>query len=160
MKQIIVTPKGLEAMKQELEQLKSVTRGEIADKLKTALAFGDLSENSEYDSAKNEQAIVESRILELENMIKNCIVLSQDVMQTEIVDVGLVVEVKNLNKNVVKKYTIVSTAEADSDNGKISDESPMGYAVMGHKVGDIVTFDAPSGPMKLQILSISMPEDM
>lgn len=154
-KEIIVTHEGLTKLEQELEQLKTVKRKEVAEKIKVALSFGDLSENSEYDEAKNEQAMVEARINELEAMLKNVKVLDEDDVSTDKVSIGSKVVVKDLEFNEEEKYYLVGSTEADPMQGKISDESPIGAAIMGKSVGDIVEVDAPGGMFKLEIIEIS-----
>lgn len=143
-KEIIVTYAGLTKLEHELDQLKTVRRKEVAEKIKTARGYGDLSENSEYDEAKNEQGIIESRIAELEKMLKNIRVIDEDELTTEHVMVGSHVRVKDEDAEV-EEYDIVGSTEADPMNGKISDESPVGAALMGHGVGDRVQVHLPNG---------------
>ncbi len=154
-KEIIVTVEGLKKLEQELEQLKTVKRKEVAEKIKVALSFGDLSENSEYDEAKNEQAMVEARINEVEAMLKNIKVLDDADVSTDKISIGSKVVVKDLEFNEEEKYYLVGSTEADPMQGKISDESPIGAAIMGKCVGDIVEVDAPGGVFKLEIIEIS-----
>ena len=124
--------------RQELEFLKTVKRKEITEKIKVALGYGDLSENSEYDEAKNEQAFTEGRILQLENMLKNASVVDEAEIPVGTVAVGAIVKVKDYDFDEEVEYTIVGSAEADPMNFKISNESPVGAALIGHKVGEIV----------------------
>ena len=144
-KEILVTEEGLANLEKELELLKSVKRAEIADRLKEARSFGDLSENSEYDEAKNEQAINESRIAELEQQLKHARVLDESQLSGELVHVGLEVEIENVENKETKKLRIVGVTEADPMNGKISDESPIGRALLGHAVNEVVEVILPTG---------------
>ena len=153
-KQIVLTNEGLQKLEAELEQLKTVRRKEVSEKIKVALSFGDLSENSEYDEAKNEQAIVESRIVEIEQMLKNVSILDEDGISTETVSVGSKVTVKRLSNDKVDTYRIVGSTEA-APLEKISDESPVGKAMLGHKVGETVDVEAPSGAIQYEILEIA-----
>lgn len=154
-KQIILTDEGLQKLENELEELKTVKRKEIANKIKVALSFGDLSENSEYDEAKNEQAFVESRIIQIENMLKNAKILDQSDVSTEKVSMGSKVKVKDLEFDEEICYQIVSSAESNPDENKISDESPIGQALLSQKIGQIVEIEAPIGLIKLEILEIT-----
>lgn len=154
-KQTILTEEGLKNLENELEELKSVKRKEIAEKIKVALSFGDLSENSEYDEAKNEQAIMEARISELEVMLKNVKVIDEHELSTEIVHVGSKVRVYDDEFAEECEYKIVGSNEADPLSGKISDESPVGAALLGHKIGEKVNVDTPSGICVYKILEIS-----
>lgn len=154
-KQILLTSEGLSNLENELEELKTVRRKDVSEKIKVALSFGDLSENSEYDEAKNEQAMVEARINEIEQIFKNAVVLDEDGISTDSVNVGAVVMVKNLKSEKIDSYKIVGSTEASPANKKISDESPVGKAMIGHKVGDTVNVEAPSGLISYEILEIS-----
>ena len=154
-KEIFVTEEGLKKLEAELEELKSVKRKEIAEKIKVALSFGDLSENSEYDEAKNEQAIVEGRIAELEEQIKNAQIVDAATLSNDIVRVGLSVLVKDLSDDSEVEYRIVGVTEADPFVGAISDESPVGKALLGQAVGSVVEVEIPIGVVKYQILKIS-----
>lgn len=153
-KQIVLTYEGLEKLENELEYLKTVKRKEVAEKIKQAIAFGDLSENSEYDEAKNEQAQVEVRIVQLENMLKNAKVIDEEDINTEIVSIGSKVKVLDLEFDEEVEYAIVGSTEADPSNYKISDESPVGRALVGQKVGSIVDVAVPDGVIKFKILEI------
>ncbi len=144
-KQVLVTDEGLKKLEQELEQLKTVTRKDIAEKIKVALSFGDLSENSEYDEAKNEQAIVESKIAQLEQMLKNVKVIDESDINTEVVNIGSKVKVFDKEFNEEIWFRIVGSTEIDPMNGKISDESPIGRALLSAKVGDVVDAETPDG---------------
>lgn len=154
-KQTILTTEGLQKLEEELEQLKTVKRKEVADKIKVALSFGDLSENSEYDEAKNEQAIVETRIAQLDAMLKNAKVLDDDEVTTDQVSVGSIVKVKDIEFDEEEIYYIVGSTEADPTNGRISDESPVGRGLIGHKVGERLEIEVPSGTIEYEILEIT-----
>ena len=154
-KETIVTKEGLLRLEKELEELKTVRRKEVAEKIKVARGFGDLSENSEYDEAKNEQAIVEGRIAELESQLKNVRVLDETALGTENVHVGSVVTVRYKGKKTDVTYSIVGSTEADPLAGSISDESPIGKALLGHAEGDVVDVETPGGEITLTIQKIS-----
>lgn len=154
-KQVLMTDEGLKNLEAELEELKAVKRKEIAEKIKVALSFGDLSENSEYDEAKNEQAIVEARIASIENMLKNVKIINEDELSTEIIHVGSKVKVRDVDFDDICEYKIVGSSEADPVNGRISDESPVGKGLIGHKVGEKVEIETPAGSMSYEILEIS-----
>ncbi len=154
-KQIILTNEGLKKLEDELQELKIVKRKEIADKIKVALSFGDLSENSEYDEAKNEQAFVESRIMQIENMLKNVKILEESDVSTEKVSMGCIVKLLDLKFNEELSYQIVSSAESNPDQGRISDESPIGRSLLNRKIGEIIDVEAPVGILKFKILEIT-----
>ena len=154
-KQILITDEGLKNLEAELEELKAVKRKEIAEKIKVALSFGDLSENSEYDEAKNEQAIVEARIASIENMLTNVQIINEDELGTEIIHVGSKVKVRDIDFDDICEYKIVGSSEADPVNGRISDESPVGKGLIGHRVGDKVEIETPAGSMSYEVLEIS-----
>ena len=153
-KEIFVTEEGLKKLEEELEFLKSVKRKENAEKIKVALSFGDLSENSEYDEAKNEQAITEARIAELEEQLKNVHLVDASALSNDVVRVGHTVKIKNVDTGESEEYQIVGVTEADPFEGRISDESPIGKAVLGRKKGDTVEVSTPGGSMQLVIESI------
>ena len=153
-KETIVTKEGLLKLEQELEELKTVRRKEVAEKIKVARGFGDLSENSEYDEAKNEQAIVEGRIAELEAQLKNVRVLDENELGTENVHVGSTVTVRFKGKKTDVTYEIVGSTEADPLGGRISDESPIGKGLIGHAVGDTIQVETPGGEITLTIKKI------
>jgi transcription elongation factor GreA len=153
-KKHIMTYEGIKKLEDELEYLKTVKRKEITEKIKVALSFGDLSENSEYDDAKNEQAFVEGRIVQLENMLRNASVIDDSEIPTDIVSVGSIVTVKDYDFDEEVDYIIVGSAEADPLNNKISNESPVGSGLVGKKVGDIVVIQIPDGVSKYEILGI------
>ena len=154
-KKVLLTNEGLQKLQDELDNLKNVRRKENTAALKVAKSFGDLSENSEYDEAKNEQAEIEARIVEIENMLKNVEIIDEDGIGTDVVSVGTKVDVKDLDDGEEAEYLIVGSTEADPMKGKISDESPLGSALLGHKAGEIVIVEAPMGKMEYEIISIS-----
>lgn len=153
-KQIILTQEGLNALERELEELKTVKRKDIAEKIKVALSFGDLSENSEYDEAKNEQGIIEARIAEIEATLKNVKIIDEEALNTEHVQHGNRVKVKDIDEDEILDLWIVGSKEVNMDENKISDESPIGKALLGCKTGDIVEVEAPVGILKFEILEI------
>lgn len=154
-KQTILTDEGLKKLEEELEQLKTVTRKEVADKIKVALSFGDLSENSEYDEAKNEQALVESRIVQIEAMLKNVKILDEDELTNDIVSVGSKIKLFDKEFDEEVDYQIVGSTEAYPMSGRISDESPVGQSLLGHKVGDVVEVETPGGGCLYEVLEIT-----
>lgn len=153
-KEVILTYEGLKKLEEELEQLRGPKRMEIKERIKVALSFGDISENSEYDEAKNEQAIVEGRIAQLEAMLKNARVIDDDDVSTEKVSIGSKVTLLDMEENEEIVYTIVGSTEANPAKFKISNESPVGSALMQKKVGDIVDVTVPDGIIKFKILKI------
>ncbi|HAE61598.1 MAG TPA: transcription elongation factor GreA [Eubacteriaceae bacterium] len=154
-KELILTYEGLKKLENELEKLKTVRRREVAERIKTAREFGDLSENAEYDEAKNEQAFIEGRIAELEHKLKNAKVIDEDDIGTDIVSVGSTVKVKDDELNEIFTYHIVGSAEADPMEDKISNESPVGAALLSKKVGDKINIDVPDGNIMMEIIEIS-----
>lgn len=154
-REVVLTVQGLKKLEDELELLKTVRRKEIAEKIKQAIAFGDISENSEYDEAKNEQAQVEDRINRLETMLRKATIIDEDDITTDVVSIGATVEVKDLDYNEVVKYMIVGSAEADPYELKISNESPVGKSLIGAKVGEIVEIQIPDGTTKYEVLEIT-----
>jgi transcription elongation factor GreA len=153
-KEVVLTVNGLKKIEDELEQLKTVRRKEVAERIKQAIAFGDISENSEYDEAKNEQAQVEERILKLESMLKKARVIDEDDISTDVVSVGSIVTVLDIEFQEEVEYTIVGSAEADPYDLKISNESPVGRTLLGKKIGDVVEVQIPDGVTQYKILSI------
>ncbi|WP_026583780.1 transcription elongation factor GreA [Bacillus sp. J33] len=149
-----MTQAGKEKLEQELEYLKSVKRKEVVERIKIARSFGDLSENSEYDSAKEEQAFVEGRITTLENMIRNAKIIQEEEMAGDIVALGRSVTFVELPDGDEETYTIVGSAEADPFEGKISNDSPIAKSLIGRSVGDEVTVQTPGGEMNVRIISI------
>jgi transcription elongation factor GreA len=144
----LITPDGLEKLKQELEQLQTVKRREVAERIKEAREFGDIAENSEYDDAKNEQAMLEQRIAQLEDRLRRSKVVDDKRVATDVVGVGVRVHVKDQKSGDSRKFQIVGSAEADPTQEKLSNESPIGSALVGHKKGEVVTVDVPRGPKK------------
>ena len=140
--------------KKHQKALKTVKRKEITEKIKVALGYGDLSENSEYDEAKNDQAFTEGRIIQLENMLKNAVAVDENEIPKDKVSVGSIVKVMDYEFDEEVEYTIVGSAEADPMNFKISNESPVGSALIGKKVGDVVEVAVPSGVSKFEVLEI------
>ena len=150
----LITAEGLEELKSELDYLKVTKRKEVSEKIKVALAFGDISENAEYDEAKNEQANVEARIAKLEQMIKNAKVIKTG-KQKGVVSIGSKVTIKDLEFDETMEYIIVGSAEADPFKGKISNVSPLGKALLGKKIGEIIEVASPTGDMiKYEILTV------
>lgn len=152
-KEIILTESGLKKVEEELEELKSVRRREVAERIKQAIEFGDISENSEYEDAKNEQAFIEGRIITLEKMLRNVKVI-EDTKGTNEVSIGSTVKLKDLEYGDEIVYTIVGSMEAEPDDNKISNESPVGKAILGHKKGEIVEVSVPAGSLKYEIIDI------
>ena len=155
-KQFIMTYEGVKKLEEELEYLKTVKRKEITEKIKVALGYGDLSENSEYDEAKNDQAFTEGRILQLENMLKNAVVVDESELPNDVVSVGTIVKVKDYDFDEEVEYSIVGSAEADPLEDKISNESPVGGKLLGKKVSETVEIEIPDGMIKYEIVSISL----
>jgi transcription elongation factor GreA len=153
-KEFPMTQAGKEKLEQELEQLKTVKRKEVVERIKIARSFGDLSENSEYDSAKEEQAFVEGRITTLENMIRNAKIISDAELSRDTVSLGTSVTFIELPDGDEETYAIVGSAEADPFEGKISNDSPIAKSLIGRKVGDEVSVSTPGGEMNVRITSI------
>lgn len=156
-KKYVMTYEGLKKLEEELEYLKTTKRKEITEKIKVALSFGDLSENSEYDEAKNDQAFLEGRIIQLENMLKNASIVDESDIPKDKVSVGNLVRVKDFEFDEEVNFLIVGSAEADPLENKISNESPIGSALIGKKVGETVEVQVPDGINKFKILEISRP---
>lgn len=154
-KEVVLTLAGLEKLEEELEILKTKKRREIAERIKQAIAFGDITENSEYDEVKKEQAFIEGRIGTIENLLKNAKVIDDEDISVEVVSIGCVVTVKDLAYDETVEYKIVSSAEADPSRLMISNVSPVGKALMGHRVGDVVEIQVPDGSIKFQIMEIN-----
>ncbi|MFI5358786.1 MAG: transcription elongation factor GreA [Halanaerobiales bacterium] len=154
MEEILLTQEGYEKLQEELNNLVNVKRREIAKKIKAAREFGDISENSEYDDAKNEQAFIEGRIKEIENMLRVARIVTDDEITGKTVSLGTTVKLRDLETGEEFSYTIVGSVESDPLNFKISNESPIGKAILGHKKGEIVKVEVPSGIMEFEILSI------
>lgn len=154
-KQVKLTEDGLKQLEEELEYLKTKKRKEVSEKIKVALGFGDLSENSEYDEAKNEQAQVEARIVSVENRLKNAIVIDESERDTSKVELGATVTIHDIEFDEDITYKIVGSTEADPDEGRLSDESPLGKSLMGKAEGEMIDVDAPAGVIQYKILKIS-----
>ena len=154
-KEILLTQEGYENLEKELENLVTVKRAEIAERIKIALGFGDLSENSEYDEAKNAQAANEAKIAELENKIRHAKIIDESEIDTKTVQVGNTVKVLDMEFDEEESYTIVGSTEVDLSQNKISNESPIGMALMGAKKGQVVEVHAPAGIMKYKVISIT-----
>ena len=154
-KEFLLTQEGYDKLEKELEYLKTTERYEIAERIKVALGFGDLSENSEYDEAKNAQAANETKIAELEEKIKYAKIIDESEIDTEVVQVGNIVKVLDMEYNEEIEYTIVGSTEVDLAQNKISNESPIGQALLGKKKNKVVEVQAPAGVIKLKILSIT-----
>lgn len=153
-KQVVLTYEGVKKIEDELEHLKTVKRKEVTQKIKTAISFGDLSENSEYDEAKNEQAFVEGRIATLENMLRNARILDDDEIKTDFVSIGSIVRVKDLEFDDELEFTIVGSAEADPTAMKISNEAPIGRGLLSKRVGEKVEIQVPDGISTFEVLEI------
>jgi transcription elongation factor GreA len=156
----VLTVKGKEKIEAELEQLKTVRRREIAARIKQAIEFGDISENSEYDEAKNEQGQIEERIIKLENILKKAVIIDEDEISTEQVSIGSTVHLRENGDPEPVKYTIVGSAEADPYELKISNESPVGRALLGKKVGDNVEVQIPDGVTMYEVVKIEKSDDL
>lgn len=154
-KAVLLTSEGLKTLQNELENLKTVTRNEIAEKIKIARGFGDLSENSEYDEAKNEQAKIEARIVELEAMLKNAQVIDDIDAADGKISIGCTVKIHDIEFDEDLIYTIVGSAESDPGEFKISDESPVGAALIGHVEGDVVTVATDAGHIQFEVISVA-----
>ena len=153
-KDVILTQEGFDRLEKELEYLRTEKRVEIADRIKVALGFGDLSENSEYDEAKNAQAENEIKIAELENKVRHAKIIDEKEIDTDTVQVGNTVKVLDMEFDEKVEYTIVGSTEVDLAQNKISNESPLGEALLGAKKNNVVEVNAPAGIMKYKILSI------
>ncbi|HML90717.1 MAG TPA: transcription elongation factor GreA [Methylomusa anaerophila] len=153
-KEIVLTIDGLKKIEQKLDHLKSVRRREVAERIKQAIEFGDISENSEYEDAKNEQAFIEGEILTLENILRKAKVIDENDIATDVVTLGSTVTLKDLEFGDELEYTIVGSAEADPTESRISNESPVGQAILGQKVGSIVEVNVPAGMLKYEVVDI------
>jgi len=152
--EIMLTPEGLAKLEAELDELKNVKRRELAERIKLALSYGDLKENSEYHSAKEDQAFMETRILTLERMLRTAKVVDSNSLDTSVVNIGSTVTLNDLEFAEQVRYKIVGTEEADVADNKISYESPLGKGLIGRKIGDIIEVDAPVGLIKYELLDI------
>ena len=154
-KEILLTQEGYENLEKELEHLKTEVRAEISERIKVALGFGDLSENSEYDEAKTAQAENEAKIADLENKIRYAKIIDESEIDTKTVQVGNTVKVLDMEFDEEETYTIVGSTEVDLSQNRISNESPIGVALLGAKKGEIVEVNAPAGVLKYKVLSIT-----
>ena len=154
MKEVILTPEGYTKLKEEIESLSTTKRREVAERIKLAREFGDITENSEYDDAKNEQAMLEHRIALLEERLANARVIEADEITSDVVGIGTKVRLKDMDANETIEYTIVGSAEANPAEHRLSNESPVGKAILGHKKGEIVEVAAPRGSLKFKIMDI------
>ena len=155
--QTILTEEGLKKLEDELDYLRSEKRQQVAERLKVAISYGDISENSEYDDAKNEQAFVEGRILTLENMIRNAKIIKDSDITKNVVSLGCKVKIEDMETHDQEEYTVVGTTEADpmAEPPRISNESPVGKAILGQKVGSVVKVTTPIGELDYKIVAVS-----
>ncbi|OAB42702.1 transcription elongation factor GreA [Paenibacillus glacialis] len=153
-KEVILTQEGLKKLEDELEHHKSVKRREVAERIKVAIGYGDISENSEYEDAKNEQAFIEGRVITLEKLLRNARIINNDDINTDFVSVGVTVTVEDVEFGDTVEYLIVGTAESDPLNNKISNESPVGKAILGKQRGAIVDVNVPQGVVQYKIIDI------
>ena len=154
MKDVILTPEGYEKLKQEIEFLSNEKRREVADRIRTAREFGDIAENAEYDDAKNEQALLEHRIATLEERLRSARVITKKDVAKDVVSIGSKVKLRDLDAKQTVEYRIVGSAEANPAEHKLSNESPVGKAIIGRKKGEVVEVAAPRGALKFKILDI------
>ena len=154
MKDVILTPEGYEKLKQEIEYLSNDKRREVAERIRVAREFGDIAENAEYDDAKNEQALLESRIAMLEERLLNARVVKAHEVSSDVVSIGTKVKLRDMDANKTVEYYIVGSAEANPTEHKLSNESPVGKAILGRKKGEVVEVAAPRGALKFKILDI------
>ena len=154
MKEVLLTREGYDKLKQEIEYLSTVKRREVAERIRVAREFGDIAENAEYDDAKNEQMLLEQRIAKLEERILSARVIEADEISTDVVSIGSLVRLRDVDANKTFEYHIVGSAEADPDANKLSNESPVGKAIIGRKKGETVEVTAPRGSLKFKILDI------
>jgi transcription elongation factor GreA len=154
-RETLLTSEGLEELKAKIDYLRTDRRREVAERIKEAREFGDIAENSEYDDAKNEQAMLEKQIADLEEKLRNARVIDAKAVDTDVVNIGVTVHVKDQKTDKSVKYRLVGSAEADPRENKLSNESPVGKALLGHKRGDVVSVPVPRGPArKLKITKI------
>ena len=153
--EIILTPNGLKKIEQELEHLRGVRRKEVAERIRESKQFGEFSENSEYEDAKTEQAFVEGRILDLKQIILNAHVIEKKEIPTKVVGIGSKVKVRDMKTKDEWEYTIVGSVEADPSENRISNESPVGQALVDKKVGDVIEVEIPAGKAKYKIIKIT-----
>ncbi|MHB1457373.1 MAG: transcription elongation factor GreA [Armatimonadota bacterium] len=154
-REIVLTEKGRKRIQEELEHLRTVHRKEVADRMRDSKQFGELSENSEYEDAKTEQAFVEGRILEMKHILQTALIISDSDVRTDIVSIGSKVKLRDLETGDEWEYSIVGSAEADPSEDRISNESPVGEALLDSKVGDVIDIKVPAGTVKYEIINIS-----
>jgi transcription elongation factor GreA len=154
-KEVILTSEGYRKLQQEIEYLSTEKRREVADRIRVAREFGDIAENSEYDDAKNEQALLEHRIAQLEERLRNARVISKKEISSDVVSIGSRVKLRDMDAKETLEYHIVGSAEANPSENKLSNESPVGKAIMGRKKGEVVEVTAPRGALKFKILEIA-----
>ncbi|HSL65708.1 MAG TPA: transcription elongation factor GreA [Gaiellaceae bacterium] len=155
MKEVILTPEGYESLKEEIEYLSTQKRREVADRIRTAREFGDIAENAEYDDAKNEQALLEHRIAQLEERLRHARVITKKEISSDVVSIGSRVKLRDVDAKQTIEYKIVGSAEANPAENKLSNESPVGKAIIGKKKGETVEVAAPRGKLKFKILDIA-----
>jgi transcription elongation factor GreA len=153
-KEVLLTPEGLKQLQEEVDHLSTVKRDEVAERIRAARDFGDISENSEYDDAKNEQAMLEHRISLLQEKLRRARVIKESEIETDKVSVGSTVTLRDKDRGEIRIYTLVGSAEADPSKAKLSNESPVGQAILGKRVGDVVTVPVPVGALSYEILAI------
>jgi len=153
-KEVILTPEGYEKLKQEIDYLQTEKRREVADRIRVAREFGDIAENAEYDDAKNEQAMLEHKIAQLEERLLNARVIDPNEVPKDVVSIGTKVKLRDMDTKKSVEYVIVGSAEANPAQSKLSNESPVGKAIIGHKKGDVVEVAAPRGTLTFKILGI------
>lgn len=154
-KKMLYTQEGYDLLVKELNYLKNEKREEIKEAIAVARSFGDLSENAEYDEARNDQAKTEARILELEELIANALIVDEESMDASIVNIGSFVKVLDMSENEELEYSIVGSIEADPFENKISDQSPIGRALIGNRIGNVVNVEVPGGTFQMKILEVS-----
>ena len=154
MKEVILTPEGFKKLKEEIEHLSNFKRREVAERIRVARQFGDITENSEYDDAKNEQAMLEQEIAKLEERLAHARVIEAGEISTDVVGIGTVVRLRDIDANETIEYTIVGSAEANPAERRLSNESPVGKAIIGHKKGETIEVAAPRGKLKFKIMDI------
>ncbi len=154
MKEVILTPEGYERLHQEIEYLRTEKRREVADRIRVAREFGDIAENAEYDDAKNEQAMLEHKIAQLEERLLNARVIDPNEVPKDVVSIGTKVKLRDMETKKSVEYVIVGSAEANPAESRLSNESPVGKAIIGHKKGDVVEVAAPRGTLTFKILGI------
>jgi len=154
-RQVVLTLAGVQKIEEELRELQTVRRAEVAESIRQAKDLGDVAENPEYETAKTEQAFLEGRIAELKSILSSSLIIDDEDVRTDIVGIGSVVTVKDLDQREEWVFTLVGSFEADPNEDRISNESPIGEAVLGAKPGDVVEAETPAGTMRLEVLSIS-----